>query len=79
MNTTAEMTKKGCNMSNDALNDAQLHAIQPEKASGGFSKLESATEKNDLKHIGDCTIKTRNFKIADAIAEYLMTTPKAKL
>ncbi len=79
MSTTAQMTRKGGNVGNDAQNDALLYANQPEKASGGLSKLDRATEKNGHKHIGDCTIITRNFKIADAIADYLMTTPKAKL
>jgi hypothetical protein len=79
MITPAEMINKGGSMGNDAQNDAPLHRKKTEMASGNFSQLDYATEEKDNKHIGDYTIKTRNFKIADAIAEYLITTPKAKL
>jgi len=79
MITPAEMINTGGSMSNDAQNDAPLHGKNPEMASGNFSQLDYAIEANNKKHIGDYTIKTRNLKIADALAEYLMTTPKAKL
>jgi len=79
MITPAEIIKKGGGMHNNAQNDAPMHAKKPEIASENFSKLVYAGDEKDRKHIGDSTIKTRNFKIADAIAEYLLTTPKAKL
>jgi len=79
MITAAEIFNKGGSMSNIAQNDAALHDRKPEMASGNFSQLDYATEEKDKKHIGDHTIKTRNLKIADALAEYLMTTPNAKL
>jgi hypothetical protein len=73
------MINKEGSMSNDAQHDAPLHGKKTEMSSGNFSQLDYATEENNKKHIGDYTVKTRNFKIADAIAEYLITTPKAKI
>jgi len=79
MITPAEMINKGSGMSNKAQNDAHMHAKKPEMASENFSKLVYAGDEKGRKDIGNSTIKTRNFIIADAIAEYLLTTPKAKL
>ena len=64
-------------MSNNALDGVPLPVKQSEKSPDSISQLDSALEK-DKKYIGDYTIKTRNYKIAAAIAEYLLTTPKAK-
>jgi hypothetical protein len=64
-------------MNNDALGNVTLPAQQSEKAIDNVSNLDDLLEKSG-EHIGDYTVKTRNFKIAAAIAEYKSRTPSAK-
>lgn len=62
----------------EALCRVPLPVMQSEKAPDNISQLDPTLEKRH-KYIGDYTIKTRNSKIAAAMAEYLASAPQAIL
>jgi|GEM_PF-6778594 len=64
-------------MSNDLPGSVALPGRQTERSTESVSSLDAPLE-NSGEYIGDYTIKTRNFKIAAAIAVYQSKTPRAK-
>ena len=64
-------------MSDDLPGSVALPVQQCNRTPDRLSNLDASFEKCG-EHIGDYTVKTRNFKIAAAIAEYQSKTPRAK-